>query len=165
MHPTEITDILISFSVSMHLRNQEAAFQSLMNYLLGPDEKNQDEVNRILKVLEFGSLSPCLSIQSVCVNSILYLLNQDLIYKEKNSKEPSCIIDAVMLLTESESPLIRAKAFQTLSTLAVKSSLQKGILNKVLRDLKMPAELNVSFPSQQNEETIDDALEKAGSYI
>ena len=56
------------------------------------------------------------------------------IYDEILTQEPEYTLDAIMLLSGSESKSIRSVAFSTLSNLSTHSSKYKSVMAQILRD-------------------------------
>jgi hypothetical protein len=62
-----------------------------------------------------------------------------LVYKDVNSKKKNKgIIDALMILTKSNSKFIRTRAFSTLSTLSTYASSDEQVLSRINSDMEMP---------------------------
>ena len=148
-HPEETIKILLRFTVSKIERYRIIAYWALKDYILLNYENKICDLEAIIEVFVIGSTSDNLEILAECANSISFLITHRLVYKEVKSKSKNRgIIDSLMILTKSDSKLIRTRAFSTLSTLSTYASSNEEVLSRIVEDMKM-------LKGQSNKEYLD----------
>ena len=137
-HQKETIDILLMFTVCKKEDYRVIAYWALKDYILLNYEDTLCNLDSIIEAFVIGSISENEEILSECANSISFLITHRLVYKDVHSKEKNRgIIDALMLLTKSDSKFIRTRAFSTLSTLSTYASSNGDVLARITEDMRM----------------------------
>jgi len=106
------------------------AFWALKDYILLQNDNLIDDLSGIICAFVNGSAVDVEQINVECSNAISFLITKRLVYPENIdiSKGDNHVViqghvlDALMLLTGSESTQVRTRAFSTLSTLSTYAS-------------------------------------------
>ena len=137
-HLKETIVVLLKFTIWDNEKYRVIAYWALKDYILLNYENTLWELDSIIEAFIIGSVSENKEILEEWANSISFLITHKLVYLEADTKEKNRgVIDALMILTKSNSMFIRTRAFSTLSTLSTYASSNEQVLSRIVDDMQM----------------------------
>ena len=126
--PERTIDILLKFSISEIVEYKVASYWALKDYILLNHSNLIDDLSGIIRAFVNGSAAPLEVVNTECANAISFLITHQLVFMS-NKKGPDVhVLDALMLLTGSDSLQVRTRAFSTLSTLSTYAAQEEYVM-------------------------------------
>lgn len=140
-------NILLKFTISENLKFVITAFWALKDYILLNHDCLISDLSGVIWAFVNGSAEDSEQVKIECANAISFLITHHLVFnkeefelKKKIERGPdehttgynpaqNYVLDALMLLTASESLQVRTRAFSTLSTLSTYASQDEHVMS------------------------------------
>lgn len=148
LHASEAINILLRFCISDEQKFMVTAYWALKDYILLNHDRLISDLSGVICAFVNGAAESSDQVKTECANAISFLITHQLVFNKSDAESKketrsadapvwefnpnqNYVLDALMMLSGSESLQVRTRAFSTLSTLSTYASQSEDLMPQI----------------------------------